>query len=378
FPLPLMEFHLTKDPGLLALGVEQAGHEPLLLCPEAGAFPPPEYLRVVPRERLGLADFWFAQRVDLALVYTWLDNSTDILRALRAAGVPALSKGDSDGQLGLRVHPLATLRRTVLPHASWGLRARAGLYWLRRYARAHRPEEQAILDNLEQARLTLLETEAARGHLQRFLEHAGRPELGARVRVLPNPVAPRVLETPVPARKVPRVLAVGRWDDVQKDAPLLSRALERFAAAHPEVEVELIGPGGADCFGPLTRRHRQVRYLGPLPHAQVLTHLAPARTLVFSSRWEGAPIAANEALALGCTVVGPPLPAFRGLAAQGDFGVLARERSPRGLAEALGREMEAWAAGRREPARVAGFWRERVAPLRVVESLLALHRAAEP
>ena len=40
--------------------------------------------------------------------------------------------------------------------------------------------------------------------------------------------------------------------------------------------------------------------------------------------------------------------------------------------------MEAWEAGRREPSQVAGFWRERVAPLRVVESLLSLHRAAEP
>src|SRR5262249_58146071 len=94
--------------------------------------------------------------------------------------------------------------------------------------------------------------------------HYGRPELAARVAVIPYPVDECYLRGPVAAAAARdrRLVAVGRWDDPQKNAPLLAAAVRRVLAVDPAVGFDLVGPGGEVVFGPLARRLPQVVYHG--------------------------------------------------------------------------------------------------------------------
>jgi glycosyltransferase involved in cell wall biosynthesis len=66
----------------------------------------------------------------------------------------------------------------------------------------------------------------------------------------------------------------------------------------------IAGGRGEALFSALGGR---VRYVGAIANEEVVSVYARARVLLSSSRWEGRPVAANEALAMGCTVVAPAL-----------------------------------------------------------------------
>jgi hypothetical protein len=63
---------------------------------------------------------------------------------------------------------------------------------------------------------------------------------------------------------------------------------------------------------------------------------------------------------MGATVTGPALQPIRDVVARGPFGSIAARRDAAGLADALEREVEAWDAGRRDPAAIAAYWRARL------------------
>ena len=175
----------------------------------------------------------------------------------------------------------------------------------------------------------------------------------------------------VPATRERRLVAVGRWDDPQKDAALLAATVRRVLAADPDIGFDLIGPGGEAAFAALWRRQPRVRYLGPQPPEVVAELLRRSRSLLLSSRWESGPIVANEALSLGCTLVGPVrVPTFEAYCAGGRYGTACRSGSPQALAAAVLDEMRAWDDGRRDPAAIAATWRPRFDPRTVCEQLL--------
>ena len=97
--------------------------------------------------------------------------------------------------------------------------------------------------------------------------------------------------------------------------------------------------------------------------------LACARAIAFTSRWEGSPHAATEALAP--TIVGTPIPSLVSWSDCGRFGTVSRSRRPGALAWALCQEMQAWDSGRRDPRQIAGHWRAILEPREVCRKMLA-------
>src|SRR5262249_475585 len=208
-------------------------------------------------------------------------------------------------------------------------------FWIKKYLYLGNEEDAETVESARCADAIIVETVEAKRNFLRFLSYHGAASLGSRIYIVPNAVMGLFLQKPLPLKKVRKVVAGGRWDDPQKDPRLLAGGLARYLKDDPGAEVIIVGVGGEPYFAPLGRQFRQLKYLGRVSKQVVADHLASARIIAFSSRWEGAPLAASEALTLGCSVVGPKLPAFISISSCNRFGRVFAGRTARALAGAL-------------------------------------------
>lgn len=155
--------------------------------------------------------------------------------------------------------------------------------------------------------------------------------------VVYNGVAIERLPRPV-AEEPPRVAFIGRL--VHQKHPRRIAAIARRLAASG-IPSTIVGGGRYE--GEVRRRLRsdiaagRVELLGSVDHRGALTELARASVLVLPSRWEGLPVVALEALALGVAVVAAPVGGIPEVIVDGETGVLVRERSAAAFAEAARR-----------------------------------------
>ena len=323
-------------------------------------------------------------RADLARVETWRDLGAEVavgvtwhrmsgmLGAIRAAGTRVVAIADSDGQIGFAAHPRISWLRIAAYQTTLSGRLRALRYFVRRFAASTRrrdPEELEFVASTRAADRIVLGSLPAIDCFSRFLRQQGTPELATRLREVPFAVPDYFCTIPLPAKQ-DRAVAIGRWSDPQKDAPLLAAALEKFFLRRRSTEVILFGTDTKTAFGELARREPRLRLEGMQEPNLVAQALASSRVALFSSRWETGPHAATEALVLGATLVSPPMPNFEGMIAGGRFGTLAGSRKPEALADALNEELSTWDAGHRNAATIAAHWRARLAPAAVSRRLL--------
>jgi glycosyltransferase involved in cell wall biosynthesis len=364
---PLVSATVRHDLYVDALG--RLGHDVTTVCLAAGAdrirgrvvtFDDPDE----PRH----AAFWSRLPTDVLLVVTWLQMAEE-LEAARAAGARVVALADSDGHVGFGVHRRPVLYRSVMQHPRWRDRVAAAKYFGQRLL-DRREEAARILRSIEASDVVLFNTEAAARNVQRFLTEEGRPEWAARIGVCPYPVDPSFVTTPVADARVPRLLAVGRWDSMQKDAPLLRDALADYYERGGTAEAHIFGEG-TDVFASLAARVDRLSLRGVASPQALADTMRTARSLLVSSRWESGPIVAFEALCQGCTLVGTDLPNLRELVADGAFGTVVARRRPSDFAAAIATEMGRWRDGRRRPAAIAAAWRPVFSADAVVRRALA-------
>jgi glycosyltransferase involved in cell wall biosynthesis len=361
---------ITVRQELYVRGFEALGHEVTTVCScqAAEGFP---YRVDAIETPSALADpcFWRGKSYDVAVMICW-HRMADILSAIRAAGIRTIALADSDGRVSIRAHPRARWEAMVLYQPRWDLKLRATKHWLQLYLFRSRRLDGPILESAQESDVLVFGTGQARVQFRHLLNYYGRGDLDRKVAIAPYPVHERFCTRPIRAAKKDQIVAIGRWDDPQKDAGLLARALRLFLKQNGHTQVLILGRGGATWFGPLARRFSQVRYLGVQSPETVENVLAESRAIVFSSRWESGPIAAWEALALGCTVIGTSIPNLRSICAAEQFGRVSPSRRPSDLAGAIGREMAAWESGRRNPEAIAHGWQARLHPKAVCATLL--------
>jgi glycosyltransferase involved in cell wall biosynthesis len=368
-PARLADISLRFD--LYVQGFETLGHTAVTVCSSKAAqgYPCPS-ITCDDEKALAEPAFWRDLGADVALVLTW-HRMGDVLAALRAAGTRTINIPDSDGCLGVRAHFWATLDRTIRYRPGWLAKANCLRYWLQCYLLGDARNAHAILESTRHSDVVLFASRYCKEAFRRFLDSCGQSVLDEKVKVMPlYPVPERFCTLPLPAEKANRVVAVGRWDDPQKDAGLLAAAIKLFLRGPSRTEFVLVGRNGEPWFADLSRRFSQVQYVGVQSHEQLAQLLATSRSVLFSSRWEGFPHTVNEALALGCTVLGTPIPSLQGVCEAGYYGRVSRGRRPADLAEMIREEMRAWDAGEREPQRIAAVWREQLRPALVCERLL--------
>lgn len=352
-------------------GFRALGHDAFAVCVPESADGFEEPVELCPSlDRMSDPAFWRSLRLDAAVVMTWL-GLADVVAALKQACPWVVSLADSDGQVGERAHVRATLARSFYQHRTLLARLAGAKFWLQRFLWPSMSYDASAILSASFADRVAVCTDVASGHLRGFFTHHRRPDLAAKVAVAPYPVDDCFLSGPVQQDRARQAVAIGRWDDPQKDAPLLAATIASAIRRDPACGFRIVGPGGDGIFAPLCRQHPQVQYLGVQPPGVVADLLARSRALLLSSRWESGPIVANEALCLGCAVVGPDhLPAVASYVAKGPFGTASRGRSAARLAAAVVSEMKAWDTGHRNPAATAAYWRPAFAPAAVCRLML--------
>ena len=355
-------------------GFRALGHQPVVVCHGASAAGFDGPLEVVDRiECFEEPEFWRSVGAQVAVVVTW-HRMAPVLAAIRAAGSRVVSIADTDGQIGLRVYPWLTLQRMWVYETSWRGRWRCLKYWLKRYATdgfLGSSEDREFVASTRNSDAVMLGNSQAKLKFRKFLSRQGEADLDRRVFVVPFTIGESLLSCPVPALKEDRIVAIGRWDDPQKHTALLVAAVKRFLDRGTATEVVICGRGGESWFTAPAGRNPKLRYVGVQNQEAVARLLSTARAIVFSSRWEGSPHAGLEALALGATLVGTPIPSLQSWTDGGRFGTVARTRRPRDLARAMHQEMRAWDEGVRDPTEISRHWRARLAPDVVCGQMLA-------
>ena len=152
-----------------------------------------------------------------------------------------------------------------------------------------------------------------------------------------------------PAEETPTILHVGRLVAV-KGAEYLIRAFAQIAVLEPAVQLVLIGDG--PMRAKLTALAKsmgldgRVRFLGALPHDQVLAWMRKAAMLVLPSirtktgRVEGLGMVLLEAAATGVPAVGSRIGGIPEGILDGQTGLLTPERDIRALALGMGRLLD--------------------------------------
>lgn len=353
-----------------AAALTRQGHRVLLVCHrnDAGlaSFP------VVEASPARMADsgFWRELGIDAAIVFTWL-RAPLVLEAMRSAGVRVISRVDGDGRTSVRVFPRAAWLATVSPADSPLDGARRMLHWLRRYFFLYRHEDHVTLSAVRASDRVVIESPEAAAHLTAVLHYHHAGDLAQKIRVVPHSVCDLFFKIPPgPSQRPPLIFCGGRWDDPQKDAPLLSRTIRAILTRRPDVEFVIGGAEARRIFQPLLRLP-QVSLSNQIPREQLPALLARCRFLLSSSRWESQPIGTLEALCMGASVVAPALPGFIALADSGRSGTLATHRRPQALAAAALGELRLWESGQRIPGDIAAKWRPLVNNDAVAAALVA-------
>ena len=356
-------------------GWEALGHDAVLVTARelVGSFAGRTHL-VAAREALERVETWRELAADVAVGVTW-HRMSGMLAAIRAAGTQVVAIADSDGQVGFAAHPRISWLRIGAYQTTLSGRLRALRYFCRRFAASaarRDPEELEFLASTRASDRVVLGSAPAIVCFKRFLRQQRAGDLAERLREAPFAVPESFCTRPLAeiATKADRVVAIGRWSDPQKDAPLLAAALANFFSRRKKTEVVLFGADPERAFGELARQEPRLRLAGiQEPHVVALT-LAQSRAALFSSRWETGPHVATEALALGATLVSVPMPNLEGMIDGGRFGTLAGRRTPQALAGALAAELAEWDAGRRDASGIARQGRARFSPVAVARTLL--------
>jgi glycosyltransferase involved in cell wall biosynthesis len=149
------------------------------------------------------------------------------------------------------------------------------------------------------------------------------------------------LNVPAPCREMagfPFILYVGMLVP-SKGVEILIRAFQRIRSVHPDVRLILIGSGYAEArFRSMVQRlglGQSVRFVPPMPQAQLAAWMRAARCLVLPSFSEGLGRVVLEAMACARPVVGTRVGGIIELVVDGETGFLISPGDPNGLADHL-------------------------------------------
>lgn len=353
-----------------AAEIARTGHEPIVICPANDHPDFPFRVVVFSPDEASHPDFWKALDLDRVICMTWF-KFPEIFQAIRAAGVRIINRADSDGQVSARVFPAATFLRCV--HAFRGpvdllKRLKHFLNWCFFH---WRKDDAEVLKVMELSDRIVVETRLFLANFEKFLRFHHREDLLDRFAVVPHSVPDAFVRGEVSEAPRKTIFCSGRWDDDQKNAPLLEACLPRILHEHPEVDILIAGYGVDDIFHRLAGRDSRIRLAGLLPRESLPRILAGCRFLLSSSRWESHPIGALEALCCGCTVVATPVPGFQEIIQGNKYGSLADSHTVAALTSAVSGELLLWDSGKRNPREIASHWRREVNNKVVVAQLLS-------
>ena len=121
-----------------------------------------------------------------------------------------------------------------------------------------------------------------------------------KIHCVPHPIQTDIFKFDPSIPKKNQIISVGRWESYQKNLPLLLETLRSFLDKNPSWTSLVIGSGL-----PAKSPHPRITFLPPLTPPDLARHMQESRIFFSSSRYESFGLAAAEAYACGCALVGP-------------------------------------------------------------------------
>lgn len=370
-----------RDSGLLSRGIQSLGVDSGAVT--LGSAMPGELPSIIHGtwEQMEDPEWWAALRLDGLAFITWGN-----WRFHRMVGAAM--------KAGIRVAQMTDTQGIQSPVSDWRahLQAESAHYW-------HEPRWKQITRTLAKLPVTLTArvafrdlrdartiaasdyflapTPTAAERYQNLTRRLQGPDAARRVRFVPFPVNFHFRYSPE-IQKQEEVVAVGRWDSLQKRTPLLIATISKALARRPSVRFRIFGqvcPELEQWHENLPANLRgQVTLEGLVPNSTLAEGYRRARVILVSAAYEGCHNASAEAICSGATIVGCRSP-FLGVLewhAGRNSGRLAEQATPGSLAQALLDELEAWDLGQRDPVAISSFWTRELHADRVAARILEL------
>jgi hypothetical protein len=373
-----------RDTGVLCLGLRTIGVNATFV-----ALGPGGIRKDVPLVLGGLTDFecadWWKQwQAQGTILNSWgAPRYERVAKAIKQSGMKLVIRLDSDGFKSPRTHFFRYLLNLYVMARDQN-RNSPVIYALSRaicFRIFPSLYDEPTARHLSYADRVLIESPLAKEIISRYFRLIKRPELVEKLRVVSHVIKDGFRYDPA-IEKAPSVICVARWNAYAKDAPLLMQVLERTLPSNPDYVTRIIGPPSkrmAKWHSNLPKNVQdQINVLGGMPNDELRSHYQRARIILFTSKSEGFPVAGAEALAYGCSVVGPStLPGLNYMASESS-GTLAISRRTGDMCDALGAELQMWRQGARDPVRISQAWIPRVAASSVAAQIIGMFPESAP
>ena len=373
----------ARDSGLLCRGFQAIGCESMAVMP--GERKPEDEADLIRTDYRNLesAAWWRAQALDGVVLYAWgRPKFRKVAAAIHEAGIFLVLNQDNGGL----VSPLAGFRdwleeQWILAGQGRGPGAWLGflILTLRGLSAGLVLTDPLRAAHLKQGDVIACVSPRAAECYQKLCHIYGGTDLAARVRVIPHAVESRFRFSGAPKRR--QVACVGRWQDVVQKRPwLLMDVIGSLLAADDEVSVVVAGtitPELDSWHHSLAENQRmRVQLRGRVGRDELAEILAESQVFYSPSAFESFGIAAAEALCSGCSVVAGrsiSMSSFKWFVSEHSGGLAAKDDVD-GHVLAVAQELDQWAAGERNPERIAAIWRERLHADKVAESVIRCFR----
>jgi glycosyltransferase involved in cell wall biosynthesis len=356
--------HETKDPGQIPIGLNEIGINASLITLKKKELlnynSPFSLIQIQSLNEIGNA----VQSFDTVIVYSWLDPSfNNLIREIKKRDKKIIVKSDSDGRLGLTTEPKGRSSPYYMKQKPFG---RVTLGYIKRIIvpNYQKNEYKKRIEQIEIVDAVVIESPDAASNLSFFLTKHGRPDLIDKIRVIPNPVTPDIINSRIEGKEN-IVVSIGRWDDIgQKNPEGLVNVLKKFLYLKSNWKAFIIGPGEKVIEVYMkdisTSIRQRINITGPLGHEKIKDYLLKSKIFFMPSRWEGFSIAASEGVCCGCTVVGSPLESLRYLTMQGFSGNVSYSLDVDAMFGALVYEANKWESNEIDYINISNYWREKL------------------
>jgi glycosyltransferase involved in cell wall biosynthesis len=372
---------MDRDSGLLCRGFEAlGGHTRAVQLAPSAADDDPLVLRAE-ADQMTDPVWWKNSGADGVVLFSYGSLAyQNIASAIVDAGLKLVQMTDTHGVISPWADASAQLR--IQWHYHWNLPM------IQRLARvvASLPPSylwKALVRDPRRVRMMLTgdficgATPDSTSRYQRMIRCLGGSQATEKVRHVPIPTNVHFRWGPG-TPKSDEVVAVGRWDSVQKRTPLLLETIQYAVGKRSGTTFAIYGGITPEIERwhtalPMEQQNR-VRLHGKVPNAALVEAYSRARVMLVSAAYEGCHIASAEVLCCGASVVGCQSPFLCAIEwhISHNSGRLAARATGRALGETLLAELADWDAGLRNPAAISQFWTRELHTDRVAARILKL------
>jgi glycosyltransferase involved in cell wall biosynthesis len=357
-PLPLGKDSWGRDITVIFRGFQSLGFDSAcvrLISKDGTHFP--GIHQVTPQQMASTA-WWLNHSCDWVILNSWGNPKfTPVAKAIKDSGSKLVIRMDSDGYNSPRNGFFRYLRisQCIFSETQSPICAASKAFLKTLLYAFPQVYDKKMLAHISIADIIGIESLGAKIKFNSLLRRYHRSDLIEKLHVIHHPVVPEIdrIGLRPPLSRANRIVCVGRWNSPQKDAKLLVKTLAGTLARNPLWGVEIFGSGDSIINSLLQTIPKSISnrilFKGVCPHSDILEAFQQSKISLFSSVYESGPIAAEEALCLGCTIVGPAdLPSMLDLC-KDDWGTLSPTRSVQSMQSALLNEMHLWDLGQRDP-----------------------------